>query len=311
LLVPVWLAFQALAAGETCPSSLDVEARVRTILHLRAEQELSESFLVERHEAGLYVELRAADSSSIGQRTLPTEGSCDELAQAAAVVLSAWLSDVHPDFASALPAPDRQPEPQPGPEPQPELPPPTPARSVEITSPPAPASPASPVTPRGWDIALGIGGDYASQPALAGFLGVGYIAKQRGFGLSGMLLPMLARQEPLDPGNFTWRRWPLGVGPSFQLAPTGVAVDLNLGPALAWLHFEGDLFQHNHRRDGFSWGGFLNARVTSLGSRWGVFALVDAQLYPKQSRVYATLVSDQWTVPPFSLAVVVGARLSP
>ncbi|MDF3069531.1 MAG: hypothetical protein K0R38_5132 [Polyangiaceae bacterium] len=60
---------------------------------------------MQRREAGLFVELRSADATSIGERLLPVEGSCDELAQAAAVVLSAWLSDVHPDFAPELPVP--------------------------------------------------------------------------------------------------------------------------------------------------------------------------------------------------------------
>ena len=62
---------------------------MHVILHLRPEQALSEHFVVERHEAGLYVELRSADSTLIGERTLPAEGSCDELAQAAAVILNA------------------------------------------------------------------------------------------------------------------------------------------------------------------------------------------------------------------------------
>ena len=163
MLVPVWFAFQALAIGETCPASVDVEARVRTILHLKAEQELSESFLVERHEAGLNVELRGADASTIGQRTLPTEGSCDELAQAAAVVLSAWLTDVHPDFAGALPAPEPKPGPEPPPEPKSELEPPKPPPVTETKAPP-PKSPA-PVTARAWDFALGIGADYSASHA--------------------------------------------------------------------------------------------------------------------------------------------------
>ena len=121
-------AFQSLVVGETCPAAVDVESRVRAILHLAPEQELSEHFAVERHEAGLYVELRLADATLVGQRTLPAEGNCDELAQAAAVVLSAWLSDVHPDFAGVLPpaAPQRAPESG--------LPPPMPAATIHAVS---------------------------------------------------------------------------------------------------------------------------------------------------------------------------------
>jgi hypothetical protein len=304
LLVPVWLAFQALAVGETCPSSLDVEARVRTILHLRAEQELSESFLVERHEAGLYVELRAADATSIGQRTLPADGSCDELAQAAAVVLSSWLTDVHPDFAGALPPP---PAPQPEPEPEPE-PAPTPAPRIKTPPPPAPAPI---ITPRSWDFAFGIGGDYSgAQAALAGFVGAGYLARERGVGVSAMVMPMLSRQHSLGPGTVDWRRWPLGVGPALRLGVAGAAVDASAGPALAWLHFAGDHFDANDVRDGVAWGGFLNLRVSSRADRWGVFGLLDAQVYPAVT-VAARDVQQEWSLPPLSLALVVGARFSP
>ncbi|HYJ09583.1 MAG TPA: hypothetical protein VEX18_11255, partial [Polyangiaceae bacterium] len=143
MLVPALIAFQSLAAGDTCPAAADVQGRVRSILHLAPEQQLSESFLVERHEGGLYVVLKSADSGVIGERTLPLEGSCDELAQAAAVVLSAWLTHVHPDFAGALP------EPEPPPPPEPEAPPPPPPAEPPQTpsNQAAPAGPSGPVRP--------------------------------------------------------------------------------------------------------------------------------------------------------------------
>jgi hypothetical protein len=96
-----------------------------------------------------------------------------------------------------------------------------------------------------------------------------------------------------------------------KVSAAGVAIDLTLGPTLAWLHFSGDLYDQNSDRDGATWGGFFNARVSSGAGRWGLFGLFDAQLYPAQSSVYAKRVDREWTLPALSLALVVGARLSP
>jgi hypothetical protein len=305
LFVPVLFAFQSLVVGENCPAAVDVEARVRTILHLTPEQELSEGFAVERHEAGLYVELRSADSTVIGQRTLPAEGNCDELAQAAAVVLSAWLSDVHPDFAGALPpgaAPAPVPESATTPAPAPALPAP------RATPPAARVAPAA----RAWDLALGIGADLAAgEPALSGYFGVGYGARGTGWGGTLMLAPALTRTETLGPGLARWRRWPVGVGPSLRLAQSSVDWDFNAGPALAWLHFAATGFQHNNPpRNGASWGGFVNVRVASRARPWGVFGLLDAQLYPLRATAVATNVSD-YDLPLWGLSLAVGVRFSP
>lgn len=308
MLVPVLFAFQSLVVGENCPAPVDVEARVRTILHLAPEQELDEGFAVERHEAGLYVELRAADSTVIGQRTLPGAGSCDELAQAAAVVLSAWLSDVHPDFAGALPA-VAPPEPAPAPKPEPEpvvAPPPRP--------PPPKAPPPGParVARNAWDLALGIGSDFSGgQPTLGGYLGVGYGARAAGLGLVAIVVPTLSRREPLDPGRAEWRRWPLGVGPTWRLVTGGVAWDLSAGAALSWLHLSSTGLSRTTPKNAATWGGFLNLRVSSRARAWGVFGLLGSQLYPAKTTVYATHVGQQYALPALGLGVAVGIRFSP
>lgn len=306
MLLPVLFAFESLVAGETCPAPVDVEARVRAILHLSAEQELSEGYVVERHEAGLYVELRSADSSLIGQRTLPAEGNCDELAQAAAVVLSAWLNDAHPDFAGALPAP---PEPEPVVPPPPPPPPPQPRVRSAAPPPPPPSRPT-----HQFDFGLGLGANHASGSfAFAGFLVAGLVPVTRGLGLSGIVSASWPRQETLGPGQVEWRRWPVGLGPSLRLTTGNVSWDLNAGPALGWLHFKGTSFQRNSSQDGLQLGGFLNLRAASQGRRAGVFGLVNAEFYPGDSGAYAGSATGQWfaPVPNFGLGLALGARLSP
>jgi len=307
LLAPALFAFQSLVVGETCPAPVDVEARVRSILHLAPERELSEGFAVERHESGLYVELRLADSTLIGQRTLPADGNCDELAQAAAVVLSAWLSDVHPDFATELP-----PVPPPPIPPDSGLPRPLPA------APPAPPPPAASPAPRAppsrpWQLGLGLGADISeSGPAAAGYLVGSYAPVTQGWGVTGFVGATSFREQQLGPGYVDWWRWPLGVGPSFRVTTGSVAWDASAGPVLGWLHFTGSNFDHTSGQDGLAWGGFLNLRASSRG-RAGMFGLVSAQLYPGDFAAQATGLDGPWLapVPKLSVGLALGAWLAP
>lgn len=312
MVVPLVFAFTSLVAGETCPAPVDVEARVRAILHLAAEQQLSEGFVVERHEAGLYVELRSADSTLIGQRTLPAEGSCDELAQAAAVVLSAWLSDAHPDFAGALPpAAPSEPEPVLASPPAP-APPPEPVVAPK-SAPPPPRAPR-PAPSRRFEVGVGLGPDLSDGSFVPTALVVGgYAPVASGFGVGGLLGASLSRQLPLGLGQVAWRRWPFGIGPSYRAATSSVSFEVNAGPALAWLHLDGSNFPRNSSQDGVEWGGYLQLRAASRGARWGVFGAASAQYYPLDSGAYASLPDGALLapVPRFSLGLVVGAWLAP
>jgi hypothetical protein len=310
LFVPVLLAFVSLVAGETCPAPVDVETRVRAILHLSPEQALTEGFVVERHEAGLYVALRSSDSTLIGERTLPTAGSCDELAQAAAVVLAAWLTHVHPDFAGELPPPSPEPatiEPE-----QPE--PPAPAPAV-TPPPPVTPRPAARAAAHRLHVGVGVGGDLvqgaASPLSPAAWLGAAYGAEVTGFAVSVRALFTLSRDEPLGPGQVRWRRWPLGIGPTLRLATTNTAFAFSAGPAVAWLHLGGDSFDRSTAQDGLLWGGFAEAQVSGPSRPLTPFGAVSVQLYPGNTTAYVSGLDLQWELPALSASLIVGARLSP
>lgn len=281
---------------------------MRVILHLGAEQELREGFIVERHEAGLYVELRSADSTLIGERTLPATGSCDELAQAAAVVISTWLSDVHPDFAGALP--ERVPEPEAPPAAPPPAPKPEPAARAKPKTAEPPALARS--TRLRWDLALGVGGDLTGgrfTVALPATLGCELL--DTGFGVQVMTIVTPSRHDPLFTGQVGWRRWPLGVGPTWRTGGPRLTGELSPGVALGWLHVAGQHFDHNVSRDAVAWGGYFNARVSSRGRHWGVFGLADAQFYPMKADVYVSGVQPAWPVPRWSLVLAAGVDFSP
>lgn len=309
MFVPLLVLLDTLATAETCPAAVDVDARMRSILHLPAERQLSESFLVERHEAGLYVALRSADATLIGERRLPLEGSCDELAQAAAVVLAAWLTDVHPDFAGGLP-PRTEPEvpaPETRPAPEPVAPPRPAAR------PPAPVVPprAAPRSPWRFDAALGGGFDLTSGTlAAAGLASIGYGAEERGLGAALVVIAGPARKEPLQPGQVRWWRWPLAIAARYRVSTASLSWDLSAGPMAAWLHLEGLDFYANDTQDGLVWGGFLSGRISGKSPGFAPFGLVSLQVYPATAKAFVKNGQSDWEISKLSFTLSVGARLS-
>jgi hypothetical protein len=315
VIAPLLLGLASLAAGEGCPALADVEQRVRTILHLSPERELVETFVVERHEAGLYVVLRGADATLIGERTLPSEGSCDELAQAAAVVLSAWLTDVHPDFAGSLPepAPDLSlspppatpaPVPTPEPEPQPvSLPPPSRAPRS------APLKLQYPSSHRiGFALAVGAAAS-GGKAALSGLLASSWLPQATGLGVSAFVQIDAARRASLGSGAVEWRRWPLAIGPTLRLRSSDVAWELSLAPAVAWIRLTGERFDRNLTQRGFTLGGFAQLQVSSIGRPWVAFAALTTQIYLGNTEAYVGPLS--YGLPSLVMGACVGTRFSP
>lgn len=304
MLIPFALALTSLVEGETCPEPPDVERRVRAILHLAEEQVLSEGFIVERREAGLFVELRSAESASIGERLLPSDGTCEELAQAAAVVLSAWLSDVHPDFAPELPA-----EPI-------ALPPPVvasplvapPERPAENRASQPTAARQGATSRRRVELDLGIGVG-VSDGALAGVGSLsGAYTPKGGWGVRATVLVDTTRRAALGSGFVNWRRWPLALGPTWRSGGDALALDVSLAPALSWLRVAGSEFEPDKTQSGLTWAGIFDARLASR-RRVGWFVAAHGQVYFAESSVYAGDAED--ALPPFVFSVLVGARLAP
>ncbi len=294
-----------LVKGETCPALVDVEQRVRVILHLSDERPLNEGVVVERREAGLFVELRGVDGGLIGERVLPKEGSCDDLAQVAAVVLSAWLSDVHPDFAGDLPTPvveaPREAEP-------------TPPPSVE--PPPKPVVASLPVraaarAPWGrWELNASVGGSLTGETvALAGSVGAALLSP-RGWGVRALTMVDKTRREPLGDGSVVWRRWPIALGPTLRLDGGALRYDFTLAPALSWLRVSGTDFAPNRSRSALTWAALLDARVGSRGEA-GIFVGLQAHAYLYLVESSAYVGQAEYPLPRFVLSLLVGGRVAP
>ncbi|HKQ68999.1 MAG TPA: hypothetical protein VJT73_06660, partial [Polyangiaceae bacterium] len=190
LLSPLVLG-QLVASAHGCPAASAIDARVREILGIR-QNALEERAVVGREGATLRVTLRDKDDRVLGDRWVHAEGSCDELAGVAAVVLAAWLSDVHPEYLGSLPAPAA-----------PVSLPSTPERAAVEAS-------AEQPSPRRWLLGAALGADLsAASPAPLAALGVRWIPTGSGWGAAIGATIIGARSEELSAGSVRYWRWPL------------------------------------------------------------------------------------------------------
>jgi hypothetical protein len=260
LLWPFVLAQTLVTSAQDCPAASSVEARVREVLGLRAgSPAFEERATIDRDGASLRVTLRTHDGRVLGDRRLQADGSCQDLVGVVAVVLAAWLSDVHPEFVGALPAP--APLPAPPSAPAPIAPP---GESIEARRP-----------PRQWVLGAGIGADFSSlAPAPFVALGVGWIPERSGLGAALAATLVGARSEDLSTGSVRHWRWPLELGPVLRVPVGSAALDFGAGAALAWLHLEGSGFASSASHDAFHAGGFISTRISMRSDRFAPFAEV-------------------------------------
>lgn len=289
------LAQSLLVVGsEECPAPSAVDARTREILGLTAHQVVAERASVSREGASLRVTLRAADQHVLGERVLPAEGSCDEQAGAVAVLLAAWLSDVHPEYVGALP--DAPPSPVLA-SPQAETAPATtPAEPAPALAPPAAAptrdsaaaavsKPAEQPAPRrGIELGVSAGGVISEvSPVPFGTLGVRYMPESTGLGAALSATLSTPRHSDLSNGSVSYFRWPLVAGPALRAKLGSTLLDATAGPAAAWFHLSGVNFQDAATYNVVVWGGALAARWSLPQGRIAPFLEVSGMAFAKAS----------------------------
>jgi hypothetical protein len=242
------------ASPQDCPAAAVVDARVREILGLSADDALAESATIAREGSSLRVTVRGTDERVLGERLLQADGNCAELAGTVAVVVATWISDVHPEYVGSLPV-----------EPSPVLPEPTPPHpkdaGIDARQVPPAASP-----PRQLLFGVALGAQLSAASATPfGALGVRFVPRRSGFGLAAAAAVTGARRVALSSGSLRYFRWPLTLGPVFRAPLAGAELDLHAGAALSWLRLEGVDFSPSATRNALAAGGFAAARV-SFGS---------------------------------------------
>lgn len=256
-----------------CPDAAVVEAKLRETLGLGAEVPLEEGISIGREGEQLRVTARGKDERLLGERLLPAQGSCDELASAVAVVLATWISDEHPEYVAALPAAaapsvasEAKPPEAPPPPPAPERPPAAAAPPADTRAPPPPPRAAASPPPRRFSLGAGIGAQASSGGAVPlGSVGARWMPQRWGLGAAAAAVVVGARTVELSTGSVRYFRWPLLLGPALRVPAGSAALDFHAGASVAWLRIEGVDFDGTNQNDAFAAGGFVSARA-SIGS---------------------------------------------
>jgi hypothetical protein len=166
--------------------------------------------------AGLDVSitLRGHDGSTRFSRIITSHGDCADLASAAAVIIAAWTTEQNPELSLEQPG-VYPPAAQPTAEPKPPIP-----EALRLAPPPA-----SVRLPLVLEVGAGLGAVLDGR-GWAGSARVDVGARVRRFGLRLTFAGDSARDESLENGTATWRKFMVGMGPSLALIDRTVQLEL-------------------------------------------------------------------------------------
>lgn len=238
-----WAAVPVAVGGDSvCPSPAEVASRVNALLPEARSNTPLPAARVDRRGGELRVRLGDDGAVAIAERTLPTGGTCAEMAEVVAVTITSWLSQLRPE---SVPAPQFPVQAQVAP----------PTRS-----------------PLAFDVGAGVGAELA-EGGLAGaatallFVHLG----ARGPGLHVRASGTTGHEVALGARKAAWQRWAIDVGPSYQ-APIGEwRLAIGVGFSAGLLSAEGRDFPRNHSASRFSpgVGGVIRlARPLSWWAPW-------------------------------------------
>jgi hypothetical protein len=261
----------AVEGTTTCPTPAEVTTRLQTLLPRLDPWDAIEHAHLVQDGVVLRVALVDARGTQVAERLLPSSASCAALADAAALVIAAWKSDVHAQFAVDLPA-VVAPRPSPSP----------------VTRTAAAAAPRTPLGPRAPDLELLLGAGISaagpgSQPALGAGEGVrpwgaaaaAFIARaiyMPAPSLGGDLFASFEsdRTFGLAAGQVSWQRWAAGAGLQGQLVGRWLRLTAGADLALARLTLSGSGFREDFSRTGWTPGATAQVRLALPSERPGI-----------------------------------------
>jgi hypothetical protein len=296
-----------------CPSPAAVSAELSAIMSVPEVESGADRVVVSSTGDEVSVGLFSAGGAVLGERRVSAEGTCEEKARAVAVILAAWLTDVHPEFRTVLPEVVPPVVPAPAPAPPPEPPARSEAQTVAKPAPaPAPAAPPARRTARAFSYAAAAGIELSGAGVAPAFeLSARFAPAGTGLGMLGFALVTLPVESELGSGTVSSFRWPFGVGPLFRLAPRGAFVDFALGPSVAWLHLDGDGFETNDGADDLVFGGFFGVSVSGTKGLLRPHAAVGLLIWPGTSTAVASVPDAELDLPLVEATALLGVVLAP
>jgi hypothetical protein len=223
-------------------------------------------------DAGLLVELVDEQGRVLRTRTLAGSAPCDELAAAAAVIISAWLGELRPPPAAAVPL-RRRPRP-------------------------------SPVR---WEIGAGfVAGLTGTSFAPGGILDAQVAPRHGRFGGRIALLGAAPRELSLGAGQARYARPMVQLGPDVRFEPWRMLLDLHAEASLAVLIVEGQGFTTSQRDLDIDVGLGGGARAAIRIGPVAPFLGVSVLGWLRDQQVQVTGLGERASLPRYELSFLAG-----
>ena len=288
----MWLLWVTLAlppltidGGATCPTASEVALRFSALMApawaptagappVPAPDD-GDRARIEIIDETVEIVLRRADGTLIGRRRLPAQGSCEERARVASIVLATWESDIHPEFLREVPAP-------PGP-------PPSPSPAADVVRPLPPVAPA-----RGqatWELGVGISGSVAGGAFVPGARLGGAFLGANGIGAHLTVAGEGDRSTAAGAGQAVWSRFTAGAGPTFRRHLGAWAIDTDLTLLAALYRVHGEQYPVSYQGRGVDGGVSAGVRLIAPGRTWRAWLAIDMTrwLNPRDVREAVTM----------------------
>jgi hypothetical protein len=246
----LWLGLD-IGGTVTCPSPEEVARKVRPLLRGGTVGDAGDRVSIDRRENVIRVALLRADGHERGARNLDARHDCDELADAAAVIVASWQPVAEP----ALGVP--------------------PLEASATTTRPSAAEAA--VAVRRVHVGLAAAGDWAPRSLAAGLALEATWGRVRGGpGLHLRAAYLQHHSFALNAGDVAWRRIPAALGPAWSWRFGGFDLETDLALAAAWLTVAGSGFAANENASALDFGIATGFRVAARGAfaPWGGLALI-------------------------------------
>ena len=227
----LWLAHPLLDLGgdSVCPAPAEVRDRLAQLSGFNSGETPPGS---DQHRAYLsskdgmvHVELVSSDGRRLAQRTLDRTGSCADLAEAVAVVISTWEAEFNPNVATSVTLPPLAPPPRPSP------------AAAEVKAVQLP-----PNRPLRFDVGIGLLASIAGGEVVPGATLAASLSRRSGhLGLAAALSASSTHSQSLGSltGAAHWTRVALAAGPQYRVSRSASMLDFHAGGVIALLRVEG------------------------------------------------------------------------
>ena len=286
--------------GATCPTAAEVALRFSSMLAPASVPAAGapptagmggDRARIETVDDAVDIELRRSDGILIGHRRLPAQGTCEERARGAAIVLATWESDVHPAFEREIAAPPAPPPPAP--------PPPT---DVVRTLPPVTLAPER----AKWDLGAGVSTSVAGGAFVAGARLAGTFLGASGIGAQMVVAGEGDRSTSAGSGQAIWSRYTAGAGPAFRRPFGAWAIDANLTLIAALFRVHGEQYPVSYQASGWDAGVVAGGRLIAPGKAWRPWLAIDATRWLDRRDVREAVSGQAREIPAWAASTSLG-----